>query len=176
VTEEAVHLRPFREADLDLLSRFGSDPSFSEPFEWAGFKSPEGFRRRWEEDGFLGSEPHYLVVATDADAPIGWVMFEHGYRGLGGSGVWVIGALLAPGHRGRGLGTAAQRLLAEHLFATTTAHRLCAFTETGNLAEQRSLEKCGFCREGVLRQSGFRGGEWRDVVVYGLLRDESSAR
>ena len=167
---DTVHLRPFREADLDVLVRFASDPSFSEPFEWAGFKFPEGFRRRWEEDGFLDRDPHYLAIAMADDAVIGWVMWEHAYRGLGGSGVWVIGALLAPERRGRGMGTSAQRLLAEHLFATTTAHRLCAFTEADNLAEQRSLEKCGFCREGVLRQSGFRGGQWRDVVVYGLLR------
>jgi aminoglycoside 6'-N-acetyltransferase len=58
------------------------------------------------------------------------------------------------------------------VFDTTSAHRLCAFTERDNVAEQRSLEKCGFRREGVLRQGGFRGGQWRDVVVYGRLRDD----
>jgi RimJ/RimL family protein N-acetyltransferase len=62
--------------------------------------------------------------------------------------------------------------LVEHLFDTTTVHRLCANTEADNAAEQRVLEKCGFRREGVLRQAGFRGGRWRDVVVYGRLRDD----
>ncbi|HEV3353229.1 MAG TPA: GNAT family protein, partial [Acidimicrobiales bacterium] len=64
-------------------------------------------------------------------------------------------------------------LLAEHLFATTPAHRLVALTEADNVAEQRSLEKCAFRREGLLRQGGFRGGAWRDVVVYGRLRDDT---
>jgi RimJ/RimL family protein N-acetyltransferase len=61
------------------------------------------------------------------------------------------------------------------LFDTTTVHRLCANTEADNAAEQRALEKCGFRREGVLRQAGFRGGRWRDVVVYGRLRDDGVA-
>ena len=93
--------------------------------------------------------------------------------GRGGLGDWEIGALLAPEHRGRRAGTRAQRLVAEHLFDTTTAHRLCAFTDGDNVAEQRSLEKCGFRREGLLREANFRGGGWRDVVVYGLLREDS---
>jgi len=36
----------------------------------------------------------------------------------------------------------------------------------------RALEKCGFRREGLLRQAGFRGGQWRNVAVYGRLRDD----
>jgi [ribosomal protein S5]-alanine N-acetyltransferase len=85
---------------------------------------------------------------------------------------WEVGIVLAPEHRGRGIGTEAQRLLAHHLFDTTSVHRLTANTEADNLAEQRSLERCGFRREALLRQAGFRGGRWRDVVVYGLLRDD----
>jgi RimJ/RimL family protein N-acetyltransferase len=158
---------------LELLDRFATDAAFSTPFEWAGFKSPEGFRRRWEEDGFLGKDPHQLVISQADEAALGWVMWQEANQFGGGSlGVWVIGALLAPEHRGRGAGTAAQRLLVDHLFDTTTAHRLCAFTEADNVAEQKSLEKCGFCREGVLREAGLRGGRWRDVFVYGRLRDD----
>jgi len=171
----SVRLRPFRESDLELLTRFATDPDFSAPFEWSGFRSPEDYRRRWEEDGFLGKDPHQLVVALSDETAIGWVMWEHLYRGLGGSGVWVVGALLAPEHRGRGFGTAAQGLLVDDLFATTTAHRICAFTEADNVAEQKSLEKCGFRREGVLRETVFRGGKWRDSLVYGLLRHDVAA-
>ena len=172
VTDVDVRLRPFYERDLELLTRFAVDPTFSEPFEWGGFRSPEGLRRRWEDDGFLENDPHYVVVAGPDDDALGWVMYEQAYRGLGGDGVWVIGIMLAPERRGRGVGTTAQRLLSEHLFGTTKAHRLLALTESANVAEQRALEKCGFRREGVLRQGGFRGGQWRDVVLYGRLRSD----
>jgi ribosomal-protein-alanine N-acetyltransferase len=85
-----------------------------------------------------------------------------------------IGALLFPEHRSRGLGTAAQRLLTEYLFATTLANRLQAITDTENLAEQRALERIGFQREGVMRGLAFIGGRWRDGVLYARLRDDPS--
>jgi RimJ/RimL family protein N-acetyltransferase len=171
-----VCLRPFRAADLELLSRLATDPDFSAPFEWSGFASAERQRQRFAKDGLLKKDPRYLAVAETGSNEIafGFVtwrevkLFDH--RGF----AWELGALLAPEARGRGIGTTAQRLLASYLFETTPAHRLVANTEAENHAEQRALEKCGFRREGILRQAGFRGGSWRDVVVYGLLRGEAT--
>src|SRR5437016_1320831 len=98
MSDLGVHLRPFREPDLELLIRFGSDPTFSAPFEWFGFKAPDGFRRRWESDGFLSEDPHYLAIAQADTVAVGWVMWREGNPA--GHGVWEIGALLAPEHRG----------------------------------------------------------------------------
>jgi RimJ/RimL family protein N-acetyltransferase len=174
--DRSVRLRPFVATDLETYLRFATDPAFSLPFEWSGYASPQVLRRRFEEDGFLEKDPHLLAVADAGGKMLGWVMWrDANFAGRRGAG-WEIGALLAPEHRGKGVGTAAQRLLVEHLFATTPVHRLSANTEPDNLAEQRCLEKCGFRREGWLRQAGFRGGAWRDVFVYGLLRsDEDDA-
>jgi GntR family transcriptional regulator len=49
--------------------------------------------------------------------------------------------------RGREAGSAAQRMLVEYLFATSTVHRVWAWTGSDNLAEQKALDKCGFTRE-----------------------------
>lgn len=166
----SVRLRPFQEGDLELLVRFATDPTFSVPYEWAGYGSPDALRRRWEEDAFLGKDPHQLVIDDAGGNALGWVMWRDpnvfGRQGW----AWEIGIVLAPEHRGRGAGTAAQLLLAEYLFDTTLVQ--CANTEVDNVAEQRSLEKCGFSREGVLRLAGFRGGRWRDVASYALLRSD----
>jgi RimJ/RimL family protein N-acetyltransferase len=152
--DEPVRLRPIEEADLDLLSRFDTDAAASQPFEWTGFRDPGTRRRRWEEDGWIGRDSAHLAV------------------GLPDGGCLEIGALLFPEHRGRGLGTAAQGLLVEYLFATTLANRLQAITDVENLAEQRVLEGIGFRREGVLRGLAFIGGRWRDGVLYARLRDD----
>ncbi|WP_081236659.1 GNAT family N-acetyltransferase [Streptomyces viridosporus] len=86
---------------------------------------------------------------------------------------WNVGAQLRPS-RGRGIGTAAQRLLVDYLFAHSPVVRLEADTETGNVAEQRSLEKAGFTREGVMRAVGFRDGQWRDAVRYAVIRGDTA--
>ena len=79
-----VTLRPFREVDLELLTRNATDPAFSAPFEWFGFQSPEGVRRRWEDDGFLVNDPHYLVVVRPDGEAVGYVMWRDTKAGTTG--------------------------------------------------------------------------------------------
>ena len=167
----ALRLRPVEEPDLDLLARIDTEPAISEPFEWRGFRDPRARRRRWEEDGYLGNDDALLVVALADGTFIGIVAWS--WVSEPGPRICLrIGILLFPEHRGRGLGTAAQRLLAEYLFSTTAANRVEALTEIDNLAEQRALEGAGFTREGVLRGRGFARGQWRDGVMYARLRDD----
>jgi RimJ/RimL family protein N-acetyltransferase len=94
------------------------------------------------------------------------------YGGTVSCSAWNIGIGLLPEARGRGVGTRAQRLLVEHLLATTELDRIEASTDVDNIAEQRALEKAGFRREGVLRGAQLRGGIRRDLVHYGLVRGD----
>jgi RimJ/RimL family protein N-acetyltransferase len=165
-----VALRPVAEADLPLIERLRGDPGLAGPFLWEGFTDVRRFRRRWESDGMLGEDTGNLVVARGA-AFLGVVSYRR-VTGPGRAWCWSIGISLLPEARGHGAGSRAQRLLAEYLFAHTTAHRVQAETETGNLAEQRALEKAGFTREGVLRAWGFRDGRYRDEVQYSILRSD----
>ena len=71
------------------------------------------------------------------------------------------GSLVLPEHRGKGIGTAAHRALAHHLFTHTPAVRVEAGTKTGNVAERRALERSGLVHEGTLRQAAQRDGAWR---------------
>lgn len=109
------------------------------------------------------------AVGGDCAGDVDW-------RPVGKTGTIEIGIWLPPAHRGHGVGTEAQRQLVEYLFATSPVHRLQAGTEAGNIAEQRALERVGFQREGVLRGMYFRDGEYRDSVMYGLLRHEWTRR
>ena len=79
---------------------------------------------------------------------------------------------MLPEARGRGVGTAAQRMLVRYLFAHTQVNRIDANTDLTNVAEQRALEKAGFTREGVLRGAQFREGTYHDMVLYSILRHE----
>lgn len=165
--ELIVRLRPFEEADLVCFDRFASDPEYS-PFEWTGFLSSQPWRRMWHEHRLLGG-PYCLVVANVADDSfVGWVDWRQNDRP--GPGVWEFGALIDPEHRGRGAGTASQRLLVDYLFSTTPCNRVWAGTAVDNIAEQRSLERVGLLREGCIRGAGFRDGQWRDGYIYGMVR------
>jgi [ribosomal protein S5]-alanine N-acetyltransferase len=167
---DPVKLRPVQEADLSNLVRLLWDPEASGEFQWFGFRMADvrDLERRWQEDGLIGKERSFLVVELEDGRCAGWVV----WRTKGRFDNYEIGIALFPEHRGRGIGTEAQRQLVSYLFRTTTVHRLEAGTEIDNLAEQRALEKIGFRREGVLRGLYFRGGSWRDSAIYGLLRED----
>jgi len=170
--DDTVHLRPVGERDLESLGRIDTDPAMSVPFEWRGFRDPRARRRRWEEDGYLGSDGSLLVVAASDDSFAGFVSWTPIATSGPVGGCLRIGILLLPEYRGKGLGATAQRLLGDYLFSTTLANRLEATTEVDNGAEQRALNRAGFVREGLLRGRGFVRGQWRDAFMYARLRDD----
>lgn len=119
--------------------------------------------------------PVFRLVVVDADTnallgKVNWLPVTYGRTVA--CQAWNIGIGLMPSARGRGVGTLAQRLLVEHLFATTDLDRIEADTDVDNVAEQRALEKVGLRREGVIRGAQLRGGRRRDVIKYGILRTD----
>lgn len=67
-------------------------------------------------------------------------------------------------------------MLCDYLFRHTPAQRIQAGTQPENIAEQKSLIKAGFHREGVIRAAEFRAGEWRDSVLFSRLRTDPSVQ
>jgi RimJ/RimL family protein N-acetyltransferase len=168
--DDRLALRLATEDDVPLMEQLTQDPDAAGEFAWLGWHDLTVFRRRWDENKLIGEDLGILVVTHDGER-IGFVSW-HKVRTNPGSAYWNIGIGLLPHARGHGYGTQAQRLLARYLFAHTPVHRIEACTEAGNLAEQRALEKAGFTREGVLRGVGWRDGQYRDGVWYGLLRTD----
>jgi len=123
-------------------------------------------------DGPRPADLGRLVVELDG-VPVGDVSWHSVWYGPnGGSRALNIGISLAASARGRGVGSLAQRLLVEHLFATTDVDRVEASTDVANIAEQRALEKAGFTREGVLRSAQARADGRHDLVSYSFLRTD----
>jgi RimJ/RimL family protein N-acetyltransferase len=137
---------------------------------WHGWRDPQWTRKRWVDSGMLDDNGGTFIVlhGTDRVGSVSWRKIQTGPIAIN----WAIGIGLAAEFRGRGYGSEAQRLLVRYLFAHTQVNRIEATTEITNVAEQRALEKAGFTREGILRGSTFRQGQWHDQVIYSLLRDE----
>ena len=114
-----------------------------------------------------------VVLDRHTEQPLGTVSWHAvGYGPTAACEAWNVGLALVPGVRGRGAGTAAARLLAEYLFATTDVDRLEASTDRENMPAQRSLAKAGFRPEGLVRGGQLRGGRRRDLLSYSLLRTD----
>ena len=168
-----LSLRPVNRSDLPLLESWHNDLEIHGEFNFFGYSGTHSFQSDYEKSGFLDDRQGMLLIISDAEEPIGSV----GYRSViygpnDASRAYSIGIHLIPKYRGKGLGAQAQALLARYLFDTYSVQRIEAETDVDNLAEQRSLDKAGFTREGVLRQAQWRAGRWHDLVKYSKLRGE----
>jgi RimJ/RimL family protein N-acetyltransferase len=169
-----VRLRDVTLDDADLLDRWDSDPATIGEFNDFGGERELVDREALARGPLRNDHNGHLIVELVADRrPIGSVGWHRvGYGPNADSGAWNIGIALVPGARGLAYGSEAQALLAEYLFANTGVNRVEASTDVANRAEQRSLEKAGFTREGVVRGSQFRAGAYHDLVTYARLRDD----
>ena len=115
-----------------------------------------------------------LVVTTeDGSELLGGVSWHPVVYGRSAGCVALnLGCTLLPSARNKGIGAALTRVLAKHLFDTSEVFRVEASTDVANEPAQRTLERAGFTREGVIRSAQLRGGELHDLVGYSILRSD----
>lgn len=73
---------------------------------------------------------------------------------------------------GKGYGTDAMRVALRYAFDELHLHRVTLSVFGNNVRAMRSYEKVGFKREGRVRESMRRDGEFIDIVHMGVLRAE----
>jgi ribosomal-protein-alanine N-acetyltransferase len=83
-----------------------------------------------------------------------------------------LGYGIAETHHGKGIATAALRLMIEKIFRETNLRKLIAYVHEENQASRRVLEKLGFQEEGLLREHYVISGTPVNEVLYGLLKHE----
>ncbi len=87
------------------------------------------------------------------------------------NGTFHIGIQVLPGHRGKGSGTAAMRILLGYAFFERRLNKFhvnCLDTNTASIA---MMKKLGCVQEGIQRQEVYTGGRYHDIVLFGLTRE-----
>jgi len=170
-----VQLRPIRDEDWALFEQWGQDrEALWGPFQRFQIDHVPMLRQAYQQTALLTRESGFLLIETVVDPHVvGFVRytlmrfpdadFPHPEIGFG---ITEVSA------RKQGLAQEAVGLLVAYLFAGYAAERISAVTDAENRPAQGLLEALGFRREGVLRRASFRDGQWCDMVLYGLLRDE----
>lgn len=76
-----------------------------------------------------------------------------------------------PGDRRKGYGRAGLELMKTWAIDYLGLHRLEAWVVASNSASKALIEGLGFRREGLLRSRYLAGGNWHDLIIYGLLAE-----
>lgn len=112
-----------------------------------------------------------LLVCQNADeAILGVVEISQISRGNFQSAY--LGFRIGAEHAGKGVMTAALRLVLRYAFDTLRLHRLEANIQPGNDASISLVRRAGFTREGFSRRYLKIGGRWRDHERWAILRED----
>jgi RimJ/RimL family protein N-acetyltransferase len=169
--DDVVALRPWVASDADVLERVGRDVAIRR-FRASHPRSSEE-TRAWlahiESGRLTGDRLELAVTDARSEVVVGAVTLwsvRLAYRSA------MMNYWVAPEARGRGVATAAVRLLARWCFDSLGLARLQLFVEPDNAASLRTAEACGFIEEGRLRSHVEHEGHRYDSLVYGLLPGE----
>ena len=83
-----------------------------------------------------------------------------------------MGYYIGENCQGQGLASSAVHAVIGYCFDTLGLHRIELQCAAGNMASQKVAKRLGFRWEGMLRQAELLNGDYVDLFVYGLLREE----
>jgi RimJ/RimL family protein N-acetyltransferase len=76
----------------------------------------------------------------------------------------------------QGIGAEAIGLLVDFAFTEMRLHRIEARVLAHNKRAQKVFERCGFSREGTMRDAFYLDGRYHDVVLYAILSSDQRTR
>lgn len=173
IETDSIRLRPLQEDDADpIADACAADPDIA---EWvmrldAASKSAAaiwiGERQVAEQ---RGEQVVRAVVDPVADRFLGAIWLGRFDREAKRAELayWTV-----PAERGRGVATAAVRLMSSFGFQELNLLRVQILAAVENPASERVAVKAGYTREGVLRSYRRIAGKHTDLVMYSLLRQE----
>jgi RimJ/RimL family protein N-acetyltransferase len=171
-----LRLRPMRRDDAEGLflvfcdaqaMRFWSSPPHGSPLLTAEVIE------RAQVAFMAGDGIEWAITRAGDDTAIGKIGHWRWQRAHSRS---EVGFILRRDLWGQGIASEALAAVADWGFERLELNSIEAQLDSENVASQRTLERVGFRREGLLRQSYYDGHTYRDTLVYGLLRDERAKK
>ncbi len=167
---QRIYLRHIDESELEAVIKSLNDTELRGELLRTRMLSPHQFRKEFTENGCSSKSAERLLI-IDTDEKITGIIMH--FANAHYSSAREIGfQIFDPNARGKGYATEAVLLLVDYLFKSSPLNRLEVRMDTRNKASENIAVKCGFVKEGNLRQSLFVQGEYVDTFIYALVREE----
>lgn len=164
-------LRPFSLEDAQGVLDFGSDPETLKYLIWEGISTLEQAKDTIL-NYYLSRTGIYAIVNKQEERCIGCIDFRIDEANEKAS----FGYVLNRNYWSKGYMSEALGALIDLYFSELEVNRIESTHYVGNEGSGRVMEKCGMIREGLALQEVKVKGIFRDVVHYGITRDQWLAR
>jgi len=164
-----LKLRPLREDDIDSIFNACQDPTIS-----AFTRVPFPYDRTMAEDFVRESDIAYrnhvtISFAIEVEGEFAGTIGLHSIQL--GDHMAEIGYWVKQDFRGRGICTAALKMMSDFSLDVMGFRRLEALADFDNSASQKVMEKAGFTRDALLKNRATkRDGRQIDMALYSMAR------
>jgi len=162
-----INLRAMEPEDISLISDWLNNIDFQGRYTPMIQRSKEEMKKRFGE---LSDDQKLFIIEKKDGSKIG-VIFYFMVKG-GPYNLLEIGYYMIFSERKKGYCTEAVKLFVDFLFLLQAIERIQATTDNRNKASQRVLEKSGFIEEGIIRKALFMKGEYVNISLFSILREE----
>lgn len=170
---EKIHLRGIETDDNAMLLDMMNDPGIEKMI--GGFSWPSSMEDQMRWYSKLGQEQttmRCIIAENDNNKAIGTLIINE-INMKNGTGH--IHIKIANGSsRGKGVGTEAIHIAVNYAFSELRLNCIFANILAYNLASVKLFEKCGFHRDGILRERVFKQGKYHDLYTYSKLSSDES--
>jgi len=169
LTTERLVLREFAADDVEAVQDYASDPEVCRYVEWGpnSVDATRAFLALAMQESVAEPRETFTFAVTEAGRLLGaaaLVVVSHAHQR--GS----LGYVLRRDTWGRGLATESARALIRFGFEELGLHRIEATCDPRNAGSARVLEKAGMTQEGRIRDHMLVRAEWRDSLLFAVLR------
>lgn len=165
-------LRELERKDLQIINKWRNDYELisllGAPYRYINLAVDE----KWF-DSYMANRHNSVrcaIVRKEEDAILGLVsLVSVDYMNQSAEFHIMIGS---KEERGKGIGRFAVTEMLNHAFNNMNLHRIELSVLDSNKIAQHLYEKVGFVREGTKRKARFKNGQFVDVHLYSILRED----
>jgi ribosomal-protein-alanine N-acetyltransferase len=160
---KTVNLRVVEKEDLPMVAEWLNNLDFFSVYNPLMQMSKADLQKMYDT---LSPDERWFFIEKKDGSKVGNIS----HRSVGRA--QEIGYAVLPSERKKGYCSEAVIIMVDYLFLSKDIARVQAHTDVRNEGSQKTLEKAGFKKEGVVRKAVFFWGEWRDGYLYSILREE----
>ena len=163
-------IRPMASSDIPALREWMPDKSIYTYWGKGPGKADKNPELLFEKEEKPTKSFHLGIAEKNSGKVVGdiWVYLIENDR------MAQIAIRLSKDVHGKGYGTESLSAMTGFCFDHTELQRLWTEVDVRNIASCRMLEKCGYTREGLIRQ-GKMVNTWCDYYIYGILSTDKRA-
>lgn len=165
-----VTLRQMTRGDMQMICDMFNDPEMENQVVGWAFPLSIEQQELWFENNINDNKNFRFVIETVEDGALGVATLTdldwknrtatHGIK------------LASAERRTKGIGTDSVMAIMRYAFDELGLHRLDSARFVTNKASEALYNKCGWTVEGIKRKCIFKRGEWRDLVLFGILEED----